>query len=293
MKLFILCFISLSALVEACFSAGAQTVTNCQLPGIVCFSEILTNPPQQLYVARVDLTNSRLHLRVAPGGPDPDTSGPWETTLMEPTRIADREHFALVVNGDFFLARNVRDAEGAKAGYRASQWARPVGPAMTDGQTWSTSTNARPCLVIHKDQKVTIESLASPGADDWEVIGGGPILLQAGKVVVPRPRPNPKKPHSFSGRNPRTVVGLDASGTRLTLLIVDGRKSGVAAGMTFDELADEMLRLGCTEAINLDGGGSSVMAVRDAGTRSMKMLNQPTDGHERAVADVLGIVLDK
>ena len=54
-----------------------------------------------------------------------------------------------------------------------------------------------------------------------------------------------------------------------------------------------MLRLGCKDAINLDGGGSSVMAVRDAATGAMKILNQPTDGHERAVADVLGIVIDK
>jgi exopolysaccharide biosynthesis protein len=210
---------------------------------------------------------------------------------MEPTRVADREHFALVVNGDFFLAKNVNDGEGANSHYHSGQWARTVGPAMSDGQIWSTSTNARPCLVIHKNRQVTIESLASPGADDWEVVGGGPILLRNGVVVLPHANPN--KPHKFSGRNPRTVVGLDASGTRLTLLIVDGRKPGIAAGMTFKELAAEMLQLGCTDAINLDGGGSSVIAVRDAGTGAMKILNQPTDGHERAVADVLGIVLDK
>jgi exopolysaccharide biosynthesis protein len=61
--------------------------------------------------------------------------------------------------------------------------------------------------------------------------------------------------------------------------------------MTLDALATEMQRLGCKEAINLDGGGSSVMAVRDAATGAMKILNQPTDGRERAVADVLGVGL--
>ena len=68
---------------------------------------------------------------------------------------------------------------------------------------------------------------------------------------------------------------------------MDGRKQGIASGMTFEELAAQMLQLGCKDAINLDGGGSSVMAVRDAKTGSMKTLNQPTDGRERAVADVL------
>lgn len=266
-------------------------MANCGLPGIVCFSEILTNPPQRLFIARVDLSNPLLHLRVVPGGPDPDNSGPWETTLMEPTHIADREHFALVINGDFFLAKGVRDGEGVNSHYHAGQWARPAGPAMSDGQIWSSSTNARPCLVIHKDRRITIESLASPGVDDWEVLGGGPVLLRNGAVVVPSANPN----HLLkrAARNPRTVVGLDASGTTLTLLVVDGRKPGIASGMTFDELAAEMLRLGCTDAINLDGGGSSLMAVRDTKTGAMKILNQPTDGHERPVADVLGIVLDK
>jgi exopolysaccharide biosynthesis protein len=291
MKLVIILFVSFFVVIGGRISAAAQAVTNCQLPGIVCFSEIRTNPPQRLFVARVDLTNPRLHLRVAPGGPDPDNFSNWETTLMEPTHIADREHFSLVVNGDFFLAKNVQDGEGAHSHYRAGQWARTVGPAMSDGQTWSTSTSARPCLVIHKDRSATIESLTSPGADDWEVVGGGPVLLRNGVVVVPPVKP--ASPQKRAARNPRTVVGLDSSSTRLTLLIVDGRKPGIANGMTFNELAAEMLQLGCSDAINLDGGGSSVIAVRDTSTGMMKILNRPTDGHERAVADVLGIVLDK
>ena len=287
-QLFILLvFIALSAEIQS--RAVGQTVTNCQLPGIICSSEIHANPPQRLVIARVDLTNPNLHLRIAQGGPDPDGPGEWETTLMQPTQIAEREHFSLVVNGDFFLAKNIADAEGARSGYRAGQWARTEGPAMTDGQTWSASAKPRPCLVIHKNRTVTIESLTKPGADDWEVVGGGPILLRNGAIVVP-----PAKPHNkFAGPNPRTVVGLDASGTTLTLLIVDGRKPGIANGMTLDELTAEMARLGCKNAINLDGGGSSVMAVRDPVTGTMKILNQPTDGRERAVADVLGIVVDR
>lgn len=277
--------------VGARICASGQTVTNCQLPGIVCFSEVLTNPPQRLYVARVDLTHPDLNLRVSPGGPDPDGPGEWATTLMTPTQIAEREHFSLVINGDFFLAKNVRDAEGRNSPYHTGQWARPVGPAMTDGRIWSTSAEARPCLVIHKNGKITMEKQFQPEADDWQVVGGGPILVRGGKIVVHRARASAR--HNLDTRNPRTVAGLNADGTKLTLLIVDGRKPGVAAGMTFSELAVEMLRLGCTEAINLDGGGSSVLAVRDSTTGAMKILNQPTDGHERAVADVLGINVDQ
>ena len=285
MKGFTFLCVCLGLTIEAGFSGNGQTTANDELPGIACLTEIQTNPPQRLFIARVDLTNPHLHLRVVPGGPDPDGPGQWETTLLEPTQIAGREHFSLVINGDFFLAKNIQDAEGAKSGYRTGQWARTEGPAMTDGQTWSTCARPRPCLVIHKDRRVTIESLAVPGADDWDVVGGGPILLYHGAIVL-APAATHKK---FDGPNPRTAVGLDASGTRLVLLVVDGRKPGVAHGMTLNELALEMRRLGCQDAVNLDGGGSSVMAVRDNRTGAMKILNQPTDGHERAVADVLGI----
>jgi exopolysaccharide biosynthesis protein len=273
----------LAAVALAQFSARAEISTNQPLAGIVCTSETRTNLPERLFIAEVNLKNPKLHLRVAPGGPDPDGPGKWQTTLMEPTRIAAREKFDFVINGDFFKARGVNDGEGTNSAFRANLWALTEGPAMTDGKTWSTCTNARPCLVIHKNHAVTIETLTQPGADDWEVIGGNTMLVHDGIVV----------PHQTKVRHPRTVVGLDATGGKLTILVVDGRKPGVALGMSYDELAAEMIRLGCQEALNLDGGGSSVMAVRDAASGQMKILNQPTDGRERAVADVLGISVEK
>ena len=265
-------------------SANAEiSVTNEPVPGIFIHWETRTNPPTRLYVAEFDLTNPRLHLHVVPGGPDPDGDGKWETTLMEPTKIAARENFSFVINGDFFDARSVKDAEGTNSGYHAGQWALTVGPAMTDGKTWSTCTNARPCFVVRTNQTVAIEMLTRPAADDWEVIGGNVILVKDGVAVA----------QTNQVRHPRTVVGFDAAKTNLVIMVVDGRKPGIAVGMNYDELAAEMLRLGCHDAVNLDGGGSSLMAVRDVATGQIKILNAPTDGHERAVADVLGISVDK
>ena len=263
-------------------SAGISP-TNEPVPGIYIHSETRTNPPTRLFVAEVDLTNPKLTLHVAPGGPDPDGPGKWQTTLMEPTKIAAREKFNFVINGDFFIAQGVNDGEGTNSHFRAEQWALAEGPAMTGGKTWSTCTNARPCLVVHKNLSVTIETRTHPAADDREVIGGNVILVRDGVVV----------PHSGKVRHPRTVVGLDGAGTKLTILVVDGRKPGVAVGMSYDELGAEMIRLGCKEALNLDGGGSSVMAVRESTTDKYKILNAPTDGRERAVVNVLGISADR
>jgi exopolysaccharide biosynthesis protein len=273
---------TLAMLALAQFYAGAEIPAGPPPDGIILSSETRTNPPQRLFVAQVDLTNPHLHVRVAPGGPDPDGPGKWQTTLMEPTKIAAREKFDLVINGDFFTAKGVNDGEGTNSHFRAEQWATVAGPAMTDGKTWSAGTNARPCLAVHTNGAVTIDMLLRPAPDDWEVIGGNVLLVHAGQIV----------PHQNNARHPRTVVGLNAERTRLTILVLDGRKPGVATGMTYDELAAEMLRLGCDEALNLDGGGSSVLALRDA-TGALKILNEPTDGRERAVANVLGISVDR
>ena len=263
--------------------AGAESTTNHPFAGISYYSETRTNPPTRLFVAEVDLTNPELHLRVAPGGPDPDGPGKWQTTLMQPTKIAAREKFDFVVNGDFFEARGVNDGEGTNSAFRPDLWALVEGPAVTDGKIWSTCTDARPSLVVHKNRSVTIQNLTHPNADDWEVIGGNTMLVRDGIAV----------PHQNRAHHPRTAAGLDAAGTKLILLVVDGRKPGVAVGMSYDELAAEMLRLGCRQAVNLDGGGSSVMAIRNPITGKFHILNEPTDGHERPVADVLGISVDK
>lgn len=253
--------------------------TNRPFVGIAYYSETRTQPPTRMFVAEIDLTNPKVRLHVSPGGSDPDGSGPWQTTLMQPTKIAAREGFDLVVNGDFFRARGVKDAEGTNSAFRAAQWSAVTGPAVSNGRVWSTSNSKRPSLVVRKNGKVAIETLAKPGLEDREVVSGNTMLVKDGKTVA----------HENKVRHPRTVVGINADETKLVIVVVDGRKPGVAIGMNYDELAAEMIRLGCNDALNLDGGGSSVMAVRDPAKGDFRILNQPTDGRERAVANVLGI----
>lgn len=263
----------------------AECFTNHPFPGVVCYTETRAEPPTRLFAADITLTNPSVRVRVAPGGPDPDGPGRWQTTLMKPTRIAAREGFDLVVNGDFFDARGIKDAEGTNSHYTAEIWAAVNGPAGTDGKAWSPcdgSTNRWPCLVVHQDRTASIETLDRPGPQAWEVVAGNTLLLEHGSAV----------PHKSKARHPRTAVGLDATRTHLLLLVVDGRKPGVAVGMSYQELAAEMRRFGCDTALNLDGGGSSMMALRDRATGHFHVLNEPSDGRERAVANVLGIAIE-
>ncbi|MDR2615298.1 MAG: phosphodiester glycosidase family protein, partial [Oscillospiraceae bacterium] len=81
-------------------------------------------------------------------------------------------------------------------------------------------------------------------------------------------------------RNPRTAIGVTASGETV-VCVVDGRDSTYANGVTLTELADEMAAQGCVTAVNLDGGGSSVMSVRKPGQRESAVVNRPSDGAPR------------
>ncbi|MEY4385028.1 MAG: hypothetical protein RLY20_311 [Verrucomicrobiota bacterium] len=282
-SIWLACWLLLAVAGSPVVALAEISATNHPFAGVAYFAEFRTNPPTRLFVAEIDLTNPQVQLHVSRGGADPDGPGEWQTTLMQPTKIAAREKFDLVVNGDFFKARGVKDAEGTISQYRSSLWALVEGPAATGGQTWSTSTSARPCFVVHTNGKVAIETLMQPPADAREVVGGNTMLLRDGKLV----------PHTNKARHPRTVVGFDAKRTKLVLMVVDGRKPGVAIGMNYDELGGEMLRLGCTEALNLDGGGSSVLAVRNGAGGKFHLLNEPTDGRERAVANVLGVTVQR
>jgi hypothetical protein len=254
------------------------SATNQPFPGITIFSETRTNPPQRIFGAEIDLTHPQIQIRVAPGGPDPDGPGRWETTLLRPTTVAAREKFDLVVNGDFY---QVPPAAERGTNRTMAAWATVTGPAVSSGQVWSTSTAPRPCLVVRRDGKVEIRHLREPQGDDWEVVSGNVLLLRDGEIV----------PHENKVRHPRTVVGLNQDATKMILLVVDGRKSGIAVGMSYAELATELLRRGCHDALNLDGGGSSVLAIRDPAKNQFQILNAPTDGRERPVANVLGITV--
>ncbi len=106
-------------------------------------------------------------------------------------------------------------------------------------------------------------------------IGGGPRLVVNGKPLGGWRSPN--------DRHPRTAIGWNED--RLYLLLVDGRQPGLSVGMSFTELANYFVKLGCTSAVNLDGGGSASMWLFG------NTVSSPSEGRERPVAN--GVVIVK
>ena len=113
-----------------------------------------------------------------------------------------------------------------------------------------------------------------------EAVGGGPRLVRNGAASVEHQRE--RFSNGFAGkRHPRSGVGI-RDGT-VVMVAVDGRQPGYSEGMTLYEFADLFIELGCSDAMNLDGGGSATMMVRDC------LVNSPSGGVERAVVNGLGI----
>ena len=91
---------------------------------------------------------------------------------------------------------------------------------------------------------------------------------------------------------PRTAVGVDGPGTRLIMIVVDGRQPFYSDGATIAELAELMLHYGGDNAIMLDGGGSSTLVIDWPG-QGPRVMNSPIDnyipGRERPIGNHLGI----
>jgi len=114
---------------------------------------------------------------------------------------------------------------------------------------------------------VSNQALLRLGADEdvQESLGGSPILVRNGKRWFGDPGDD-----FTDGRHPRTIVGWTAAGDEL-LVTVDGRQPDVSVGMSLYEATDFMIALGATDAINLDGGGSTTFVQGGA------VVNHPSD----------------
>lgn len=113
-------------------------------------------------------------------------------------------------------------------------------------------------------------------------IGGGSQLVKNGVALS-----------TFTvtsyGNQPRTAVGVTQDRKQMIFLTVDGRTSNFR-GLDMKELAKLMVELGSYEAINMDGGGSTEMLVKQLGQTSASVVNTPSDGGERSIKNGIGII---
>lgn len=204
--------------------------------------------------------------------------------MVRPTEQAQKAETAAqidvigVVNGDFFNMAN-----GCPSGYTVMQ-----GMTVRDVNSscfWIDSAGKAHISA----NRAEVESICTQeNVAVQEAVGGGAILVEDGQ------RTNAGGNYGDAA-NPRTVAGIKPDGT-VILYMVNGRQAPYSVGMVYGDLADIMLHLGCVDAINLDGGGSSVFATQregernNNGTAGLTVRCRPSDGYERSVSTSLMVV---
>ncbi len=133
---------------------------------------------------------------------------------------------------------------------------------------------------------VTLDyDVASAAGDDVRfAVSGGARLVRDG-ALQPLAANEPGDPFN---NNPRTGIGFDRDGTHVYLAVVDGRRTGFP-GVLQSELGRLLQEAGAWNAQNLDGGGSSELIARPAGSASLAIRNVPSDGQERTDANSVGL----
>lgn len=110
---------------------------------------------------------------------------------------------------------------------------------------------------LYRAKHVDLDIKTIPNWDNVKhIISGGPYLVKNGEVFVDMTE---QKLGAIGGKNPRTAIGYTQDGNFI-MVAVDGRE-GASVGLTLKELAWFMKSIGCINAMNLDGGGSTVMYV--------------------------------
>jgi hypothetical protein len=231
----------------------------------------------RIHVLCIDLRKKRLEL-VVDAGEDPDGKGPAEAVLEPPSVHAERGKFLAGVNANPW--RMVpRPPEGERPRYVKGAACDIMGWVVVGGRQHSAPRKNYWSFWVDKEGEAHVGNLerSQPGAR--LAVAGFKGLVKKGKVL----------PAPSEARHPRTALGLTRGGRHLLLVIVDGRQRGYSEGVSTLELAQLMVEFNCWNAINMDGGGSSVMVGRGEG-EERKILNSPAGtGRPRPVPVMLGV----
>ncbi|MBR1873077.1 MAG: phosphodiester glycosidase family protein [Bacteroidales bacterium] len=271
----------------------------------------LLGKPEIAYIAVADLSKVRFDVWCIK---DVGTQGTSEA-FKTPSKVYEDGKWPVIINAGFFFADGGKYYSASLAisnsellstniNYASQDWVTvwyPTRGALLEDAsgsiqtcwTYFISANSHYMYQNPADNSWDKDPLKTPSASFPEKaskvkavtgIGGGPVLLKDGEIR------NTYVQELFNGpsgilceeEHPRTAIGVSPDDKYMVLFVCEGRQmtSGVQ-GLTHADLAQVMLDLGCGDALNLDGGGSTCMLID--GQETIK----PSDGHQRAVASTV------
>jgi exopolysaccharide biosynthesis protein len=201
---------------------------------------------------------------------------PGETDSQKTSTFLTENQLQAAINGSPFDI--VHPTEGRPQDVK--------GLLISNGELISSASKF-PYLAITKKNRARLYAAATPFPKDaWNAIGGFALILEKGKAT----QRGDKKVH------PRTAVALSADGKTMYWIAIDGRQFFWSAGASLAEVASLCQDLGASEAINLDGGGTTTMVIADEKGKA-QTLNRPIASHipgeERPAGSHLGLRVKK
>jgi Phosphodiester glycosidase len=235
--------------------------------------------PWAIHLLEIDLGRCELGLSVLRGVVSP-SAGAGLARVSDMVERAGPSVLA-AVNGDFFTPEGWPLGTDISAGSVRRTRARPALAWAPRGDPW-IGIAAVEEDTVHVGRAVAVREPPL----ELEVIGGFPELLNGGGP--PADSEELARSSFATTRHPRTAVAFDVDARVLWMIVVDGRQGSYSSGMTLAELTELLVALGADEALNMDGGGSSVMVI------DRRPTNRPSDAEgERSVANALAVTYDQ
>lgn len=224
-----------------------------------------SDKPTRLFILEVDLNNPRIKLKA--GTPNNAiTYGKQTVTDMAMRHDAPNNRVIAAFNGDFF---NATTGEPQSVAYKNGTAIKPLTALCALCTFLAIDKQGNPSI-NSKDKTIDATTIG-------EAVGGYHWLIRDSARVT----------QGDLSIEPRTAVGVTRNMV-VYFVAVDGRLASYSNGMSFAQLSNVYAALGVKDAINMDGGGSTTFAVKDAGT--WKVRNRPSDGVQRTVANAWLVV---
>ena len=231
------------------------------------------NLPYRTYALIIDPDKNRLYMG--------STADGYNYSLEFYDKENVQEHMEAAVNNGLNVLAGVNaDFFAISGDYH------PEGLAIKEGQQISTSIANRPFFGVTYDGEVIIStgSQYSSALNLRTAVGGSDILVRNGAPYSIGDTSN-----NYGTIQPHTMAGVREDGSYV-LAVIDGRQETISNGATLARCALVMMDLGCTDAINLDGGGSTTLITRDSATDEYTVQNNPSGVTLRDVYNSLLVV---
>ena len=243
--------------------------------GIVYQRKIYAKPrPYVANIVEIDLNNPKIIPFVSS---TPTGSTDNKILAMTTSEFIQKHNLNLAINGSFFYP--FTESTPWDFYPHSGDAVNALGESISDRKRYGIPGEEWNVLCFSSSNIATIET-KSCSPNRVRGIAGKELLLEQGNSTI----------DNNGGSYARSGVGINATGNKLWLVVVDGKQPFYSEGVTLKEFADLFISLGCDRALNLDGGGSSTLVMQKSG--DLDILNAPIHTkipmRERPVANHLG-----